>query len=148
MFTLHLSSRHYHRYLDNHRYIRHCTSRCCHDCGHRYYTYLYNCYTDILSHWTLYIMKIVVTPDTVISVYVSPLYRYFYTRQYYFLFQVPLIHGYYFTGYRDFIYLYHRYMDTLYTVISCSYITVTWIHRYTCVDCFYIPVAWIAIHIT
>ena len=54
----------------------------------------------------------------------------------------------YFTGYRHFIYLHHRYMGALFTVISCSYIIVTYIHRYTCIDYFYILVVWITILIT
>jgi len=52
----------------------------------------------------------------------------------------------YFTRYRHFKYLYHRYM--VYTVISYSYITVTCIHWYTCIDYFYILVVWIIVHIT
>ena len=86
---------------------------------HCYFIYMYHHYTVIVIH------------DTIIS------------------YSCPIdIRIHYFTGYHDFIYLYHRYMDTLYTVISCSYTIAIWIHRYTCVDCFYIPVAWTTIHIT
>ena len=53
----------------------------------------------------------------------------------------------YFTGYCVFIYLYHRNIDTLHTIISCSYIPVTRIHQCTCVDCFCNPVTWITVHI-
>jgi len=43
----------------------------------------------------------------------------------------------YFTGYRYFIYLYHCYMDTLYTVISCY----TWLlHKFTSIHVLIISV--------
>ena len=45
-------------------------------------------------------------------------------------------------------YRHHRYLDTLYIVISCSSITVTSIYWYTCMYCFYILVIWITIHST
>ena len=38
----------------------------------------------------------------------------------------------------SFIYLYHYYMDTLNTVMLCTYTTVTYIHWYTCMDYFFI----------
>ena len=53
----------------------------------------------------------------------------------------------YFTGYRDFIYLYHYYTEVykqLYHVHTSSYID----HRQTCVDYFCILIAWITVHIT
>jgi len=41
-----------------------------------------------------------------------------------------------------------KYMDARYTVISCSHITVTYIHQYTCIDCSYILIIWVTVHIT
>ena len=36
----------------------------------------------------------------------------------------------------------YRYSFTLAIIISCSYITVTWIHLYACFDCSYISLHW------
>jgi len=107
--------------------------------------FIYTCYTEILLDLTLVFIHSdhrdldILSHGTLLShVHVSPLHRYYYTWYHLCLLYASLIHGY--TSY-------HHSLDTLYTVMSCIYTTVTYIHRYTCIDC-YILVVWITVLIT
>ena len=114
-----------------------CTLSCvCYNYGYCYFMYLQHRDIDILTHQTLSF-----------HVHILLLHRYCYMHDTIISCSctTDTLIG-YFTRYCYFIYLYHCYTNTLYTVISCSYITVTQTHLCTSVDFFCIPVTWIFLY--